>query len=283
MPRWLFAALLLGACAVSAPPSSGAGSGGRGGSGGATGDSAGTGGEDDGGAGGSDSRDTGGQGGSSTAGASGSPGGRGGNVGSSGGSGGGDGDQGGSGGSGSGGGTGSGGSGGQDAGGGSGGTPRDSGTVTKDAGTAVDTNFNTPVTCTSGDHWQNGDRGATAMYPGRACISCHSMKNGPAFSAAGTIFPSAHEPDDCNGVDGLFTGAQVIVTDANGTVHMTNANLAGNFEFFSVNDKIALPYHAKIVAGGKERAMLTAQMNGDCNSCHTVTGLAPAPGRIVLP
>jgi hypothetical protein len=153
----------------------------------------------------------------------------------------------------------------------------------KDAGTA-DTNYNTPVVCTSGDHWTNGDRGATAMYPGRPCIACHTMKRGPAFTAAGTIFATAHEPDDCNGVDGLFTGALVVITDATGKVFMTTANFAGNFDFFATNDKITPPYHAKVVsANGRERAMITPQTSGDCNGCHTVTGTMAAPGRIMLP
>ena len=122
------------------------------------------------------------------------------------------------------------------------------------------------------------------MYPGRPCIACHVMKRGPAFSAAGTIFPSAHEPDDCNGVDGLFTGAAVVITDATGKVFTTGANVAGNFEFFSINDKITPPYHAKVlVANGRERVMVTAQTSGDCNACHTVAGVMAAPGRIMLP
>ena len=34
---------------------------------------------------------------------------------------------------------------------------------------------------------------------------------------------------------------------------------------------------------GKERAMLTSQTTGDCNTCHAVTGTSGAPGRIALP
>jgi hypothetical protein len=154
----------------------------------------------------------------------------------------------------------------------------------KDAAAPTDTNYATPVVCTSGDHWTNGDRGALAMYPGRPCIACHALKRGPAFSAAGTIFATAHEPDDCNGVDGLFTGAAVVITDATGKVFTTGANLAGNFEFFTINDKIVPPYRAKVIAAnGKERVMATPQMMGDCNVCHTVAGTMAAPGRIMLP
>jgi hypothetical protein len=34
---------------------------------------------------------------------------------------------------------------------------------------------------------------------------------------------------------------------------------------------------------GRERAMVTMQTSGDCNSCHTQNGANAAPGRIVLP
>jgi len=142
--------------------------------------------------------------------------------------------------------------------------------------------YNTPLVCTSGDHWVSGDRGAASMHPGVACIACHTAKQGPAFSAAGTVYPTAHEPDDCNGIDGLFTGATVYITGADGqTVHML-ANFAGNFNF-PASTKIALPFRAKVVVDGRERAMTTPQMIGDCNACHTATGKNGAPGRIVAP
>jgi len=142
--------------------------------------------------------------------------------------------------------------------------------------------YNTPVVCTSGDHWTGGDRGAGNMYPGRPCVACHATRRGPPFTLAGTIFPTAHEPDDCNGADGFFTGAAIIITDANGMTHTTLANLAGNF-YFPAAEKIAFPYRAKIAAGGRERMMVLPQMNPDCNACHTVKGDMMAPGRIMLP
>jgi hypothetical protein len=157
-------------------------------------------------------------------------------------------------------------------------------TTTPDGAVAsADANYNTPVVCTSGDHWMQGDRGAAAMYPGRACIACHMMRNGPSFAAAGTIFATAHEPDDCNGADGLFTGAAITVIDANGVEHTTGADLAGNFNFPTINGTIPLPIRAKIVVNGRTRAMLTPQTSADCNACHTVAGTKNAPGRIMLP
>jgi hypothetical protein len=142
--------------------------------------------------------------------------------------------------------------------------------------------YNTPLVCTSGDHWTGGDRGAGNMYPGRPCVACHIAKRGPPFTLAGTVFPTAHEPDDCNGADGFFTGAAIIITDANGMTHTTLANLAGNF-YFPAAEKIPFPYKVKLTSNGRERVMVTAQTTADCNACHTVNGDKMAPGRIMLP
>ena len=67
--------------------------------------------------------------------------------------------------------------------------PPDSGV---DAGAPV-------VVCTSGTTWAGGDHGSAVMHPGEACIACHTTDHGPKFAAAGTVFPTSHEPDDCNG------------------------------------------------------------------------------------
>ncbi len=46
-----------------------------------------------------------------------------------------------------------------------------------------------------------------------------------------------------------------------------------------------MPYKAKVVSGAKTRVMATAQMDGDCNRCHTETGLQKekTPGRVMAP
>jgi cytochrome c553 len=116
------------------------------------------------------------------------------------------------------------------------------------------------------------------MHPGVACIACHATeKAAPAFTIAGTVYPSAHEPNDCNGLNG---GAQVIVTDAAGKTLTLPVNSVGNF--YSVSP-ITTPFRAKVVANGKERAMAATQTVGDCNSCHTEAGTSSAPGRILTP
>ncbi len=147
--------------------------------------------------------------------------------------------------------------------------------------------YGTPVMCSSGTHWTLGDEGSELMRPGRACISCHATSGDPgeppppAFSIAGTVYPSAHEPDDCNGVRGDGSAAIVVeVRGHDGNVQMLYPNEAGNF--FSL-DPIALPLTAVVHYQGRTRAMVTEQPSGDCNSCHTEGGTSMAPGRILLP
>ncbi len=134
---------------------------------------------------------------------------------------------------------------------------------------------NTPVVCTSKTTAKGGS--SSLMKPGGACITCHSMQGGPAYVVAGTVYPTAHEPNDCNGVNG---GLSVVVTDKNGNVTTLAVNSAGNF---SAGGNIAAPFKVKVVRGATERAMLGSVTAGDCNTCHTVTGVNGAPGRIMSP
>lgn len=153
--------------------------------------------------------------------------------------------------------------------------------------------------CTSGRWWTEGDdEGDELMTPGQACIGCHTKENrgehgkpdededdddeddeeleAPAFTAAGTVYPSLHEPDDCFGLSG---GAQVVLVGADGVKQTLAVNRAGNF---MTERPLALPYTASVVRNGKTRAMKAAQTDGDCNGCHTATG-GDAPGRILAP
>jgi hypothetical protein len=155
-----------------------------------------------------------------------------------------------------------------------------------DAGAGSDAGnpYNTPVVCTSGTYWMGGDSKSAEMHPGVACRTCHVLlgkASNKEFDISGTVYPSAHEPDDCNGV----SPATVIVTDANNVDHAFPVTAAGNFyhdDAFGFA-KIATPYRAKVVVNGQTRAMVAAQTNGDCNSCHTETGTQNAPGRIMTP
>lgn len=152
------------------------------------------------------------------------------------------------------------------------------------AGGAPSDPYDTPVTCTSMTQWTGGNRESPNMRPGGACIDCHTSRGeeeGPAFTFAGTVYPSAHEPDDCNGVDGSGDQVEVVVVDANGTTFTVGVNSVGNF--FLERGNVALPYRAKVVAGGRERVMASEQESGDCNVCHTESGAMDAPGRIMAP
>jgi hypothetical protein len=141
-----------------------------------------------------------------------------------------------------------------------------------------------PIVCTSNQHWAQANRGSSSMRPGGACISCHAMSGGeaPAFVVAGTVYPTAREPDDCNGINGTTSATTVVIVDANNRSTSVPVNAVGNF-YMQTSTPVALPFRAKVVRGGAERAMLTPQMTGDCNSCHTQDGANGAPGRIVAP
>ena len=130
--------------------------------------------------------------------------------------------------------------------------------------------YGTPTICTSNSNWSgsNGSR----MRPGESCNKCHD------FGISGTVYPTAHEPNECNGVS---TTMQVVVTDANGNTVLTlNTNSAGNFRS---NSAIPAGGHVKVVANGSERAMAATPSSGDCNLCHTEQGTQSAPGRIMAP
>jgi hypothetical protein len=141
--------------------------------------------------------------------------------------------------------------------------------------------------CTSRTMYTGGE--GPRMRPGDACIACHRQDDGPSFVFAGTVYPTAHEPSRCNGVDGTGNqrGAAVVVTDATGRSVMANVNAAGNFA--ASGRGLMPPLRAKVVFMGRERLMIGAVPVGDCNICHTqagttiVPGGVKAPGRILLP
>jgi mono/diheme cytochrome c family protein len=159
----------------------------------------------------------------------------------------------------------------------------------------VDAGGPVQLTCTSGTFWtEDDDEGSKLMTPGRACIACHALANrregkpkdddddddddeAPAFTAAGTLYPTLHEPEDCFGVG---NGAQVIVEGADGKVLALAVNRAGNF---MTEAPMALPYRVKVVRAGKELVMKAPATSGDCNACHTSIGASEAAGRVLSP
>jgi hypothetical protein len=156
-----------------------------------------------------------------------------------------------------------------------------------DAGAATSP-YDTPLQCSSGTTWLGGDSGSDLMHPGGACVACHTQRgDGPRYAIAGTVFPSAHEPDDCNGTAKSSAGTvSVLITEANGNTHTLPVNSAGNF---FLRGTITTPYKAQVNAGSAVRVMTHTQTSGDCNGCHTVNGTsnsagsASAPGRIMAP
>ena len=158
-----------------------------------------------------------------------------------------------------------------------------SGSCAVDAGTSAPDPLQAAPTCTSNTTWTKQTTGSASMEPGQACITCHAATGGdaPTFVVAGTLYPTWHEPDNCDGVNGTTAGAKIVVTGQNGGSLTITPNAAGNFYSLA---SLTPPYQAKVVNGsGVERAMVSSTGSGDCNSCHTQTGTNGAPGRIVVP
>lgn len=132
--------------------------------------------------------------------------------------------------------------------------------------------------CTSDSRWK-GDQPSPLMYPGSACNACHEAEIGtPRFHIAGTVYPTGHEPDNCNGA----LGAIVEITDVEGTMFSLETNAAGNFMLL-ITERLVFPIRARVLADGGARVMRGSVTTGDCNICHTQHGASSAPGRIVLP
>ncbi len=145
--------------------------------------------------------------------------------------------------------------------------------------------------CSSGTQWTGGLRESPLMQPGEPCADCHTrMDEGPRLTIAGTIYETGHEPSQCYGADGTRGSQrpQIVVEDATGRMITASVNAAGNF-YVESRTSVTPPLKAKVVFGGRERAMVLPVPTGDCNTCHTqngttsVMGAAKAPGRIVLP
>jgi len=161
------------------------------------------------------------------------------------------------------------------------GTGADGGSGAPEGGVVIPDPFAVPPTCTSNTYWSS-DKGAASMDPGLACISCHQGdREAPSFAIAGTLYPTAHEPDLCNGAGAAASaGARVVITGADGASITLTPNTAGNFYY---QGAVATPFRARVTYMGRTREMGAAQTSGDCNSCHTQNGANQAPGRILLP
>lgn len=117
------------------------------------------------------------------------------------------------------------------------------------------------------------------MQPGKACIACHATEpDAPTFLIAGTVYPTLHAVDLCNG----SSNVTVEITGADGAKKTLTTNKAGNFYWEAPPSALKLPFKAKVISANGEAQMFGAQNSGDCNSCHTVQGNGPS-GRIFAP
>ncbi len=133
-----------------------------------------------------------------------------------------------------------------------------------------------PAACTSGT--TSTDAGSAHHDTGQPCIACHTQSAGPIFSLAGTVFPTCHEPDFCNGL----SGATVTITDTNANPVITlTTDVAGNFE--AMSPPLPASFGAILSHAGNQTAATTVHTDGDCNKCHTEGGTNGAPGRLFVP
>jgi hypothetical protein len=146
--------------------------------------------------------------------------------------------------------------------------------------------------CSSNVKWTELDKGSALMRPGGKCKACHEKnKNAPIYDVSGTVYPTLHEPDDCNGVASKMSSmgvpdVAVVITDgADRTLPPIPVNSAGNFYLPAAIP----PYSVKVIVKGKENKMAMKAPHGDCNACHTQAGTTTvmggpvAPGRVTLP
>jgi hypothetical protein len=148
---------------------------------------------------------------------------------------------------------------------------------------AIDPGVIDPI-CTSGSLWTQGNRESRDMNPGRACLACHTsqQEQDKQFPFSGTVYPTHHEKDLCNGLPPL--GVKVEIYDRNGRLALTMMPepKSGNFHS-DLSVSVALPYTAQVVSSTGVAKMIQPQTSGDCNGCHTVLGANGAIGRIVWP
>jgi hypothetical protein len=155
--------------------------------------------------------------------------------------------------------------------------PPDGGAPRPDAG--VDGGDAGASKCTSGVLWNMGNTGSPLMHPGDRCNACHQVMGGPNLRIAGTVYPTLHEPNDCNGSKPP-PQLTVVITEANGQRTNIPVNEVGNF---FTRQRIRAPYKAAVTDGTKTRSMVGSVAGGDCNNCHTESGANGAPGRIQAP
>jgi hypothetical protein len=151
-----------------------------------------------------------------------------------------------------------------------------------DGGGKIDDASAPPInTCSSKSAWTGGLQGSVDMTPGRPCIACHlTTPRSPQYTVAGTVYTSLHDPDDCNGSDGIAVAIAFMDDRGAELGQRLQINRVGNF---FTSRAMPVSYRVKIIAAGIERVMQAPVTNGDCNVCHTAPGTQGASGRVVKP
>ncbi|MBX7101203.1 MAG: hypothetical protein K1X89_26035 [Myxococcaceae bacterium] len=148
----------------------------------------------------------------------------------------------------------------------------------------VDAGTVSPLSCTSGQFWTFGNAESPNMNPGLACRACHTqLAPFRAYFFSGTVFPTLHEKDTCYSAPPSDAKVQIIDKNGNVALTMVPSGASGNFRSSSTSTNIAMPFTARITAGGRTATMRTPQVVGDCNACHTEQGANGAIGRLVWP
>lgn len=135
-------------------------------------------------------------------------------------------------------------------------------------------------TCTSERWWTQGDEPSPDMMPGSECLGCHGPDDTLPFAAAGTVYPTYGEPDDCYGLEG-FT---VQIIDHKKRTYERKTSKSGNFTL-TLEDApdLAYPITANVIGpDGNAAPKVTPLYSGDCNECHSKTGVPKgARGRVI--
>ena len=102
---------------------------------------------------------------------------------------------------------------------------------------------------------------------GQPCGTCH-QEGGPAstsFTVAGTVFA---QPLRQVGVE----GAEIRMTDAEGTTHITKTNCVGNFKVTAGDWTPKFPILVEVGKGNVRRTMRsTIGRDASCAGCHSTT------------
>ena len=118
------------------------------------------------------------------------------------------------------------------------------------------------------------------MRAGENCLDCHGsgtgLEQGRAWSVAGTVFDSfSSGPDEGVG------GAEVRLTDNNGSEVSLTSNAAGNFY---TAEPLSFPLQrACVERNGEVFCMRREVPDGSCNRCHNIPPMWAAPGRVRSP